>query len=60
MKRVEQVERKTNLSTSSKSKGPGTCTLPGGGGPASGVIGSIIGIDMVGFCFGRNWTHFSC
>ena len=40
------MERKMNknLLTSSKCKGPR--------GPASGVIGSFIGMGMVGFCFG--------
>ena len=49
----EQVEWKMNenLSTSSKCK-------------ASGVIGSFIGMGMVGFCFGIGlilaWAHWGC
>ena len=39
-----QAETNKNLLTSSKCEGPG--------GPASGVIGSFIGMGMVGFCFG--------
>ena len=49
----EQVEQKTkkNLSTSSKYEGlmgPATARW----GKASGVIGSFIGMGIVGFCFG--------
>ena len=38
------AETTKNLLTSSKSEGPM--------GPASGVIGSFIGMGIVGFCFG--------
>ena len=54
----EQVERvETNLSTLSKCEGlpwSGGPKVPGGPtmGEASGVIGSLIGMGKVGFCFG--------
>ena len=42
--KASQAEMTKNLLTSSKSEGPM--------GPASGVIGSFIGMGIVGFCFG--------
>ena len=42
--KAPQVEMTKNLLTSSKSEGPM--------GPASGVIGSFIGMGIVGFWFG--------
>ena len=41
---AKPVEMNKNLLTLSKSEGPM--------GPASGVIGSFIGMGIVGFCFG--------
>ena len=45
-----------NLSASSKCEGPLRSRFPGTGGPTTGeasrVIGSFIGMGMVGFCFG--------
>ena len=41
---METMKTTKNLLTSSKSEGPG--------GLASGVIGSFIGMGIVGFCFG--------
>ena len=45
VRRTPQVEMTKKLLTSSKSEGPG-------GAPLSGVIGSFIGMGIVGFCFG--------
>ena len=42
--KAPQVETTKNLLISSKSEGSG--------GPVSGVIGSFVGMDIVGFCFG--------
>ena len=45
--KAPQVETTKNLLTSSKSERPG-------GAPLGGVIGSFIGMGIVGFCFGTN------
>ena len=43
--RAKPAEITKNLLTSSKSEGPG-------GAPLGGVIGSFIGMSILGFCFG--------
>ena len=43
--KAPQAETTKNLLTLSKSEGPR-------GAPLSGVIGSFIGVGIVGFCFG--------
>ena len=43
--KAPQLETTKNLLTLSKSEGPR-------GAPLSGVIGSFIGMGIVGFCFG--------
>ena len=63
VEQVKTMKMTKNLLTSSKSEGPM--------GPASGVIGSFIGIGPVGpgvtqrphgyiGCLFWNWTHASC
>ena len=45
VEQVETMKTTKNLLTSSKSKGPRGALL-------SGVVGSFIGMGIVGFCFG--------